>query len=263
VSFYVIGALFALIIALAFIALAFIALAFIALAFDFATPHLMHTLIHEITSAIILATIITQLFAPRRFVAGAQTLLAIFALAWLMDALTLRFSGLGLIMLGGVALAALHPARGEILALRSGVNLPLIALALVGALAFLPYALTQAAYQRNDIAPIHADLGHWEWAATLAFLLPLLAVISALRAPSALLPAWLAGLGLAFTLCALTGLRDVAITRRSSPAPWSTRRLPIRTPPTRANRARAVGAQSPSHSGPMGSTSKPGCSISL
>jgi hypothetical protein len=119
VSYYVIGALFALI----------ITLDFISHAFDFASPHLMHTLIHEITSLTILAVIITQLFAPRRFIAGAQALLAIFILAWLMDALTLRFSGLGLIMLGGVALAALHPARGEILALRSGVNIPLLAVA--------------------------------------------------------------------------------------------------------------------------------------
>jgi hypothetical protein len=186
VSYYVIGTLFALI----------IALDFVSHAFDFASPHLMHTLIHEVTSAIILATIVTQLFAPRRFVAGAQTLLAVFVLAWLMDALTLRFSGLGMIMLGGVVLAVLHPVRGEIFALRSGVNVPLLALALMGALAFLPYALTQAAYQRSDVAPVHAELGHREWAATIALLHPLLAAIAALRVRGSLLPAWLAGLGL-------------------------------------------------------------------
>lgn len=168
---------------------------FISHALGFGAPHQIHVVVHEVVSATIIAAAISQLIAPRRFVAAAQMLVALFILAWAFDALTLRFSGLGVVLLLGLGVALTHPARGEVFSLRGAFRPWLAGLTALAAGPLLSFSLGQAALQRADIAPIHASLGHWEWAATWAAMLVALGVIAALGARGACLAAWSAGLG--------------------------------------------------------------------
>ncbi|HEV2236369.1 MAG TPA: hypothetical protein VGR57_06870 [Ktedonobacterales bacterium] len=166
-------------------------------ALDFANPHHIHVALHEIFSGMAIASLLSQLIASRRFVAGAQALLVLFAAGWLFDALTLRFSGIGVFLLLGVAVAALHPLRGAVFSLRGRVRPTLALVSVLGALPLTVYALQQAANQRDNFAPVHASLGHWEWAATAAALIFLFGWLAALGTAGFRLPAWCAGLSAA------------------------------------------------------------------
>lgn len=168
---------------------------FIMHAMDFAQPHHIHVIAHEILSASIIVCALSQLIAPRRFVAAAQQLLVIFLLGWLFDALTLRLSGIGLILLLAVAAAALHPAREEVFRPRGRFRLPLAILAALSAAPLIIFSLGQAANQRDGVAPMHALLGHWEWVATVAVAIVAFGLLAALGTRGARIPAWSAGLG--------------------------------------------------------------------
>jgi hypothetical protein len=166
-------------------------------ALEIANPHDIHQVMHEIFSGTAIACLLSQLIAPRRFVAGAQGLLVLFVAGWLFDGLTLRFSGIGVFLLLGVAAAALHPLCGAVFGFRGRVRPALAALAVIGAIPLTVYALQQAANQRENLAPVHASLGHWEWAATSAALIFLFGLLAALGTEGFRLPAWCAGLGAA------------------------------------------------------------------
>lgn len=168
---------------------------FVSHALGFGAPHQIHVVVHEVVSATIIAAAASQLIAPRRFVAAAQALVVMFALAWALDALTLRFSGLGLILLLGLGVALTHPTRRAVFAFRGAFRPWLAALTALAAGPLLSFALGQAALQRADIAPIHASLGHWEWAAMWAAMLVALGLIAAAGARGACLVAWSAGFG--------------------------------------------------------------------
>lgn len=112
VAFYAANALLGLI----------VAADFVMHALTFAGPHLIHVTAHEIVSATVIGAVISQFVAPRRAIAAAQALLALFVAAWGMDALTLRFSGFGVVMLLGVLVVVLHPARGAVFSFRGGFS---------------------------------------------------------------------------------------------------------------------------------------------
>lgn len=177
--------------------LAVLAADFVMHALDFANPHHIHVVMHEIFSGVAIAALLSQIIAPRRFVAGAQGLLVLFVAGWLFDALTLRFSGSGVILLLGVAVAALHPLRGAVFSFRGRLSPTLAVVAVAGAIPLTIYALQQAANQRANFAPVHASLGHWEWAATSAAIIFLFGLLAALGTAGFRLPAWCAGLGAA------------------------------------------------------------------
>lgn len=168
---------------------------FVSHALDFYAPHHIHVVAHEIASAAVIACAVSQLVAPRRFVAAAQQLVVVFMVAWLMDSLTARFSGLGVVLLLGMAVVALHPARDAVFR-RSGRFRPSLAIvAALGAIPLTIFAWGQAANQRRDVEPVHAALGHWEWVATVAMLIALCGLLAALGTRGFRVPAWSAGLG--------------------------------------------------------------------
>jgi hypothetical protein len=171
---------------------------FISHALDFEPPHHVHVVTHEIVSATVIACVLSQLIAPRRFVAAAQQLLLIFVIGWLFDALTLRLSGIGVIMLLAVAAAALHPARDEVFCFTGRFRLALAILSVLAAIPLTIFSLGQAANQRDDVDPVHAMLGHWEWVATLAAVIFLFGLLAALGTRGSRIPAWSAGLGAIF-----------------------------------------------------------------
>lgn len=177
--------------------LAVLAADFVMHALDFANPHHIHVVMHEIFSGAPIVCLLSQIIAPRRYVAGAQGLLVLFVAGWLFDGLTLRFSGSGVILLLGVAVAALHPLRGAVFGFRGRVRPTLAVVGVAGAIPLTIYALQQAAYQRDNFAPVHAALGHWEWAATSAAIIFLFGLLAALGTAGFRLPAWCVGLGAA------------------------------------------------------------------
>ncbi|HEX9036905.1 MAG TPA: hypothetical protein VF808_07920 [Ktedonobacterales bacterium] len=168
---------------------------FVMHAFTFAAPHEIHVVVHEIVSAFVITIVVSQLVAPRSASAAAQALLVLFAGAWGLDALTLRFSGLGVVMALGLLAALLHPARAQVVSFRGQLSPALAVLTVLGAIPLVPYILAQATYQRQDFEPLHALLGHWEWAATWAALTLLFGALAALKTPGFRLVAWLTGLG--------------------------------------------------------------------
>jgi hypothetical protein len=177
--------------------LALFAADFVMHALDFANPHHIHVVMHEIFSGMAIAALLSQLIAPRRFVAGAQALLVLIVAGWLFDGVTLRFSGIGVFLLLGLAVAALHPLRGAVFSFRGRLRPALATVAVLGAVPLTIYSLQQAANQRENLAPVHASLGHWEWAATSAALIFLFGLLAALGTSGFRLPAWCAGLGAA------------------------------------------------------------------
>jgi hypothetical protein len=89
--------------------------------------------------------------------------------------------------------AALHPARGLLVALRRP-NVPLLVLALAACAPGSQYALHMAFNQRDGVLPDDAHLGLRHWAALAAATLAVLftALVAALRADGFVLPAFTA-----------------------------------------------------------------------
>jgi hypothetical protein len=101
------------------------------------------------------------------------------------------------LVLTGVILA-LHPRREELF--RSGRRLskPMAAFAVIGLAVAAPYALGQIQIQQAvDLAtdPHSAVTEHWDEMATTALVLPLVALVAALRTRGWQLVAWTAGIG--------------------------------------------------------------------
>jgi hypothetical protein len=81
-------------------------------------------------------------------------------------------------------LVALHPARATFLARGQHLDVVMLALAAVAAVPSLVYAWRMASAQRHDLPPADAvsnGLHHWTVMTTLALLVPLLVLMSALR----------------------------------------------------------------------------------
>ena len=168
---------------------------FVSHAADFVAPHRIHVIGHEIVSAWIIVAAASQLRASWRRIAGVQQLFVIFIGALLADALSNRFSGLGVLLIFAIALGALHPERKNLFKPGKRMSPLLVSIAILGAIPLLTFAESEFTKQRLLIEPIHADLGHWEWMATLAMLIVLLAVLTAVKTPGWRLPAWSTGLG--------------------------------------------------------------------
>jgi hypothetical protein len=82
------------------------------------------------------------------------------------------------------SLVALHPARATFFARGQHLDVVMLALAAVAAVPSLVYARRMASAQRHDLPPADAvsnGLHHWSVMTALALLVPLLALLSALR----------------------------------------------------------------------------------
>lgn len=154
---------------------------------------------HETVAAILLWLVPIGLLL--QFVRPAQRVGA-------MQQVVLVLLGLNLVILAGgysfppmliflalaLVVAALHPARGQLLP--AGVpDWRMFALALLAAVPLLVYATEQIGLQRLAVpGDEHGEFGHWVLMAGYAAAIILLSVVAAFRRPGWRAPAWSAGL---------------------------------------------------------------------
>jgi hypothetical protein len=128
---------------------------------DTYSPHLMHSAGHLVVSALVLASIATQLWSPRLRIAGVQQLLVLALAVGVGLALSAYFTEFVIAYLViGLLLAALHPARASLLKIGANASVSMGVVAVAGGVGFVAYALGQAAVQRAiGLDPLHG--GHW------------------------------------------------------------------------------------------------------
>ena len=139
--------------------------------------------------------LLAQLRRAQRRIAGIQQT-AVVALALAMAGVAgeaWRYVAVAAGVAGvGAVLVALHPARATFLARGQHLDVVMLALAAVAAVPSLGYASRMASAQRDDLPPADAvsnGLHHWSVMATLALLVPLLVLLSALRTMGWRIPA--------------------------------------------------------------------------
>jgi hypothetical protein len=99
------------------------------------------------------------------------------------------------VLIGYVILLVLHPYRSEILRpRREGFSVPLFALAVLGAIPLVWYAVTASGYQRNGLArDPHVSQGHWSMMAAMAIGIVLVGLLTAFKFSGWRISAWSAG----------------------------------------------------------------------
>jgi lysylphosphatidylglycerol synthetase-like protein (DUF2156 family) len=139
--------------------------------------------------------ILVQIRAPERRIAGVQQA-ALGSLALLISvplASDTQNALPGLIILGAVAiLTALHPARGEFFRVSPGLDPVLAAIAVLGAVPLITYALSIAAQARQLVAPPH-HVQRLATMAAMAIAVVLAGLLAALQTRGWRIPAWCAG----------------------------------------------------------------------
>jgi hypothetical protein len=138
---------------------------------------------------------LVQLRAPERRIAGAQqaTVGALAMLASAPLASDAQAIAPGLLALGATAvLVALHPARGEFVRAGTGFDPALAAIAVVGAVPLIGYALGMAAQARHLVGPPHHVLRLTTMAA-MAMAIPAVGLLSAFGTRGWRVPAWCSG----------------------------------------------------------------------
>jgi hypothetical protein len=114
-------------------------------------------------------------------------------------ALAVGYVVVGIIVAAAAAiLLALHPDRASVLHPSIRPSAVLGALAVVGSVPLVWYAVTTAGLQRNGLAADpHVDQGHWVTMSAMAFGLVLTGLLAAARIRGWRLTAWCAGIGVA------------------------------------------------------------------
>jgi hypothetical protein len=174
-------------------------------AVDLASPWVIHegTQVSDVgygtlAGLVIPIGLISQVYRPTRHLAGLQQV-GVAALAYFLAGL---LAGQRPLLLAGaavaaatIALAMLHPARGQLLALRRRPSLPLLGLALLACGPGSQYALHMAFNQRDGVLPADAHLGLAHWAALSAAALGALfaALLASLRTSGSTIAASTAG----------------------------------------------------------------------
>ena len=165
---------------------------------DIELPHRIHTVGHAAISAAVLAAMLSQLVAPRRFLAAVQLVIVLGLVGTIAELVTHRFGGFPEIFLAlGIAIGLLHPLRRQIFRPQIALDRLLLTVACAGAIPLLWFSWDEAATQRHHLDPYHSNVGHHELMATLAALAVAWAALAALRTPGWQLPAWAAGLTVA------------------------------------------------------------------
>ena len=138
----------------------------------------------------------SQLRAPERKIAGVQqaalvvpALLIGSALAadgQNVEAAVIVFAGVGILLV-------LHPARGEFLRRGASLSRPLFAIAIIGAVPSMAYALEMGAQAQDLIGPPH-HVQRLSTMAAMAIAIVLVGLLSSLKTPGWRVPAWSAGI---------------------------------------------------------------------
>lgn len=156
--------------------------------------HRMHEVAHGMFALILAVAATAVLLRPRRSVGAVQQVAVTAAGFLLAGALSAHFwppmviiPALALLLV--VATVVAWGGRAP----RSSVNVAALAVALVGAVPLVWYALGETALQRAG-DPLHAPLHHWTGSAAVALALVGLAVSAALRFPGWRVNAYSAGL---------------------------------------------------------------------
>jgi hypothetical protein len=157
-------------------------------------PHAFH---NTIVAALLIAVSAPPVVAIARDPATAAgplvvlTAVGVAALATMAMALTLDPFTLPFVVLVGVLWAL---ARPDMAGVRSaGMNLPLIGVSVVAAIAFGPYLLEQAGLQRTDTTTEHDAFFHWVEMSFYAAAIPLVGLAAGFRLPGARLAGPIAG----------------------------------------------------------------------
>jgi hypothetical protein len=139
--------------------------------------------------------LLVQLRTPERKIAGMQQATLAILAGFIAAPIARDHQGLvpGLGMLASVGvLVALHPARGEFLRLGTGFSPALAAIAVLGAVPLIGYALSMAAQARELAGPPH-HIQRLTTMAALAIALPLAGLLAAFQTRGWRISAWCAG----------------------------------------------------------------------
>jgi hypothetical protein len=171
----------------------------IPVAWPFLVEQLGDCLVHDVGVATLLwwmvAGLLAQFRGARRQVGAMQQLFLVVMVMLGLTALTRPASLLSpmLLFFGlTVVVGALHPARAELVRLRSGIEPYIAGLALIAAGPFLAYAVGQLRLESSTLTPATHG-GHWTTMATVAILVIFLALLAALRPRGWRVLAWSAG----------------------------------------------------------------------
>jgi hypothetical protein len=177
--------------------------------------HQMHDVGVSTLLWLILAGLLAQFRRPEGQVGGMQQTLLII-LVFLGATAIARPATLkepqALLFTLPFAVALVHPARQEVARLRWRLDASVAALATVAAVPFLLYARQQLSLDSSAL-PLVAHGGHWTTMATVAAVIPVLALLSAGRPPGWRVPAWSAG-----AAAVLFGVASFALQHRPSSA---------------------------------------------
>lgn len=165
------------------------------------TERMVHRL-HDIGPALMLLLIfagacVALVATAGRIVAPMQQLMAgVVALATATVMSGRRDPAVGVLIVLILALAALHPARAELLKAGQRPSRLLGAMALAGAIPLTWFALDQAALQRSSVvADAHGTEAHYAGMAATALVFAVVALVASLRTTGWRVPAWTAAMG--------------------------------------------------------------------
>ena len=147
------------------------------------------------------AAFLSLLWAPQRRPMAVQQLAVVglaFALAGTIGLDPLSFISVGMVVVMLAAVLALHPALPRLWPDRNRTDRPVLVVAAAGAVPWLVYAVTTAAYSRAHVPPddlaARPQAGGWAGGTVLALAVVLLALLAAIRQPGRRVPLWSAAL---------------------------------------------------------------------
>lgn len=158
--------------------------------------HRIHQIVDGALIAVITLGVAVQLYRPVERIAALQTSLVVLIV---FAAFSIAGGGSAVesltFVVVGLAIAALHPARGELIPslAREQVSPRLAGLVAVAIVPMVALAVHQFGLQLTLIDD-HAALGHWSNMAAFAVIVPLLGLLASLKQHGWLFPALIAGL---------------------------------------------------------------------
>ena len=164
--------------------------------------HRVHNIGFGIMSGVLLTTALVVLARrPERNVSSFYAVVAV-GLATLLSGIVSEVGGLvaggiGVLVIAAILLA-LHPSRADVLHASRALDPQVMAVAVIGAVPLVAFALTMARLQRTGPPQDpHVKMQHWGLMAAMAFALVLCGALASLRLPGWRVTAWSAGIGVA------------------------------------------------------------------
>ena len=178
---------------------------------DFLGAHQLHDTVGPLLLWAAILGVVVQAARPEQQVGAMQQTMLITTLFVVLAVLTGSFFPPMVLFLLPLAMAALHPARGQMLRVR-GINPWLLGLLILAAVPLLDFAMAHIGLQQMAVTgDTHAEKGHWLLLAAYALSILGVGLLAALHPLGWRVPAWSTGV-----LAIFFGLASIVLPPQAS-----------------------------------------------